>query len=232
MARISENDAEHYQSGTDWFTLKNDHDIATIQFMYDDSVDEVDVFVCHTVKVGDKDRYVDCLRTYDQPVELCPLCAAGLKASPVRMIVMFQHDDQKIKIWERGKTFMTTLQGLFNRYRPLSEYVFEIERFGKAGDTNTKYQVYPMDRAEPYDLSQVEYPELLGSLILTKTAEEMEHYLDTGRFPSDEPEQRRTPQINRRTPANNTAAQAPAGSRRAAPQQSQNPSPRRRPEVF
>ena len=207
MARVSYEDSEKYfsGSGSDWFQLKNDGDVARVQFMLN-SIDDIPIFSTHKVKVGDKERYVDCIRNPQDPIDACPFCAAGLPAKAVRFIVMFQHDDNKVKIWERGRQFISKLQGLINRYNPLEEKVFEIERHGKAGDTSTKYEIYPLDGVEPINLDEVEMPELEGSLILQKTFEEMEEYLDTGSFPSDDSSQD--------APVRRRGAEAPA--RRAA----------------
>lgn len=228
MARIHVDEADKYQNelNGEWFQLKNNGDIARVQFMYE-TYDEVDAFACHKVMVGDKERYVDCLRAYDEPIDNCPFCAAGLQVKPVRFVIMFQHDDQKVKIWERGKQFMTKLQGLFNRYQPLSDYVFEIERFGAAGDKKTKYEVFVMDRAEPFDLTEIEKPELLGGLILDKSFEDMVEYLETGAFP--EVDENVQAQPAQRTPARNTNTPSRAGVQRrgaattsAQPTQPQN----------
>lgn len=225
MARVSYEDSEKYfsGSGSDWFQLKNDGDVARVQFMLN-NIDDIPIFSTHKVKVGDKERYVDCLRHPQDPIDACPFCAAGLPAKAVRFIVMFQHDDNKVKIWERGKQFISKLQGLINRYNPLEDYVFEIERHGKAGSTDTKYEIYPLDAVEPVNLDEVEMPELEGSLILQKTFEEMEEYLDTGSFPSEgeeapirrrgsEAPARRATAPARRTPASETGV-----SRRGAKQ--------------
>lgn len=228
MPRINPNDTDHYQSelNGEWFQLKNDQDVARVQFMFD-NYEDIDVFACHKVKVGDKERYVDCLRTYDQPIDMCPFCAAGLPAKPVRFVVMFDHGDNKVKIWERGKQFITKIQALMNRYSPLSEYVFEIERHGVAGSTDTKYEVFAMDRVDPYDLTEVERPEFLGGLILQKTEMEMNYYLERGTFPADNSTSPAAPpQINRRVPANQAPAQ---GSRRGGPPAQQTSSRRSAP---
>ena len=224
MPRISVNDSENYQSSLngEWFSLKNDKDVARVQFMMD-NLDDLDVFACHKVKIGDKERYVDCLRTYDEPIDKCPFCAAGIPVKPVRFVIMYQHDDSKVKIWERGKNFIAKLQSLCNRYQPLSEYVFEIERNGKAGDMATRYEIFPMDRVDPVDLTEIEKPELLGGLILEKNAEEMDVYLDTGNFPATEDTAPAEPQPTRRGApvARRTEEPAPAPrdgvSRRGAP---------------
>ena len=207
MARVSFEDSEKYYSGSgsDWFQLKNDGDVARVQFMLN-SIDDIPIFSTHRVKIGDKERYVDCLRNPHDPIDTCPFCAAGMPAKAVRFIIMFQHDDNKVKIWERGRQFISKLQGLINRYNPLEEKVFEVERHGKAGDTGTKYEIYPLDGVDPVNMDDIEMPELEGSLILQKTFEEMEEFLDTGKFPSDSDD----------APARRRGAEAPA-RRTAAP---------------
>ena len=232
MPRISVNDSENYQSSLngEWFSLKNDKDVARVQFMMD-NLDDLDVFACHKVKIGDKERYVDCLRAYDEPIDKCPFCAAGIPVKPVRFVLMYQHDDSKVKIWERGKNFIAKLQSLCNRYQPLSEYVFEIERNGKAGDMATRYEIFPMDRVDPVDLTEVEKPELLGGLILEKNAEEMDIYLDTGNFPAtddsaptEQPARRSAPS-SRRTTEETAPASRGGVSRRGAPASNETESP-------
>ena len=238
MARVSYEDSEKYfsGSGSDWFQLKNDGDVARVQFMLN-SIDDIPIFSTHRVKIGDKERYVDCLRNPHDPIDACPFCAAGMPAKAVRFIIMFQHDDNKVKIWERGRQFISKLQGLINRYNPLEEKVFEIERHGKAGDTSTKYEIYPLDGVDPANMDEIEVPELEGTLILQKTFEEMEEFLDTGSFPSDNDDApvrrrgadapaRRTAAPARRTPASD--AETPR--RRSAQEETQDeePAPRSR----
>ena len=112
MGRISYDEQDKYESSGngEWFSLKNDGDIARVQFMAD-SPDDLEIFACHRVKIGEKERYVDCLRSYNDPIDVCPLCAAGVPVKPVRFVVMYQHDDGKVKIWERGKQFIGKLRG-------------------------------------------------------------------------------------------------------------------------
>lgn len=241
MARVSYEDSEKYfsGSGSDWFQLKNDGDVARVQFMLN-SIEDIPIFSTHKVKVGDKERYVDCIRNPQDPIDACPFCAAGLPAKAVRFIVMFQHEDGKVKIWERGRQFISKLQGLINRYNPLEEKVFEIERHGKAGDTNTKYEIYPLDGVDAVNLDEIEMPELEGSLILQKNFEEMEYYLDNGNFPSDgndqdAPIRRRggdAPARRASAPARRTPASEAGVTRRSAPSQEatqdEAPAPRSR----
>ena len=232
MARIDFDDVTKYEStgNGEWFQLKNDGDIARVQFMAD-TVNDLEIYACHTVKLDDKDRYVDCLRLAHEPIDKCPLCAAGYSVKPVRFVVMYQMDDKKVKIWERGKTFIAKLQGLFNRYVPLSKYVFEIERSGKPGDKTTKYDIFPMDRVEPEDLSTLDAPNILGGIILDKSAVEMDTFLATGKFPDNDAQQRDTPVDrarnnslgDRRVPAQGDQPQETSrSSRSSAPQQEPN----------
>lgn len=238
MARVSYEDSEKYfsGSGSDWFQLKNDGDVARVQFMLN-SIDDIPIFSTHRVKVGDKERYVDCLRSPHDPIDACPFCAEGMPAKAVRFIIMYQHDDKKVKIWERGRQFISKIQGLINRYNPLEEKVFEIERHGKAGDTSTKYEIYPLDGVDPVNMDDIEVPDLEGTLILQKTFEEMEAFLDTGSFPSDsddapvrrrgaEAPARRTAPATRRTPASEDVA--PRRRPAAEPEQDDEPAPRSR----
>lgn len=200
MAKIKNDEAERFvPSNTgEWFTLKNDGDVARVQFLFADC-SELDVFSAHRIKLGDKDRYVDCLR-HDpaDSLDVCPLCDSGNPLKIARFVVMYDLNDKKIKIWERGKQFIQKLEGLANRYYPLSGTVFEIERHGKAGDTQTKYEIYPCPDIPAVDISDIEKPDLLGTVVLSKTAEEMEYFLNTGSFPTDTqnestPRQRRAP---------------------------------------
>lgn len=234
MARITSEQADKYYSGgsSEWFQLKNDGDVARVQFMFD-SIEDIPTFSTHRIKLGDKERQVDCLRMPGDPMEKCPLCEAGIPAKAARFVVMYQLDDNKVKIWERGRQFISKLQGLINRYSPLSAHVFEIERHGRAGDQSTKYEIYPVDSVAPEDISQMEQPELEGSLVLKKTVAEMEEYLETGEFPSTqdaEPVRRRAQgnQSSGYTPRRQTPASAPATGRATRTQPTAEPvAPRR-----
>lgn len=186
MGRINPNEMERYESNnsSEWLRLQNDGDIARVQFLYK-TYNDLDTFACHRVKVGDKERYVDCKRDYDSPIDDCPFCSDGIPVKPVMMLSMYDHADGKVKIWERGKTFRKKIEALFNRYPNLSTMVFEIERRGAKGDKKTQYEIFPMPEVKPVDVSEIERPEFIGSFILDKSVDEMQYYIDHGVFPEE-----------------------------------------------
>lgn len=216
MARISYDEAEkHFSTSmSEWFQLRNDGDVARVQFLLN-SIEDIPIFSTHKVKIGDKERYVDCLRNPSDPIDACPFCASGMPAKAVRFIVMLDHADNKVKIWERGKQFISKLQGLMNRYNPLSQHVFEIERHGKPRDTSTKYEVYHMDNVDIIDTSDIEMPNFEGGLILEKSFEEMEYYLDNNSFPDTEDNSSPEPaRVSRRVPASENSDASVSRARR------------------
>lgn len=225
MARFNANEIDNYgTSGSgSFFTLKNDKDVARVRILYD-SAEDIEGYSVHRVQVGDKERYVNCLREYNEPLEKCPFCAAKKNVQAKLFVPLFNEDKGEFQFWERGKTFYSQLSGLCGRYKNIVSRTFDIERNGKPKDTKTTYQFYPVDDPDGTtvqdildDLHYEEMPTPLGSIILEKTAEEMQEYLDTGAFPSEgeAPVRRRSSARNeessedvpvrrgRRTPANN-----------------------------
>jgi hypothetical protein len=55
-----------------------------------------------------------------------------------------------------------------------------------------------MPDVEPIDVSNVERPEFLGTVIMDKTPEEMQTYIDTGSFPEREKEESSTSESTER----------------------------------
>ena len=193
MPEISLNDLENYNTPGDfeYLTLKDDGDIAKVRF-YIESMDDLRFNVVHqVVDKNGKRRYVNCLRTYDQPLEDCPLCADSLKNKDHKFIVklflpVLDLDDNKVKIFERGKSFKNEIEGYIRRNAPLVNYPCEIERNGAKGSTDTTYKVYPLaqEKDETMIKDLPERPQLLGSYILEMDVEQMKHFLETGILPS------------------------------------------------
>ena len=201
MGVFSFDEADNYgqsNSGS-FFQLKDDKDTAKVRFLYN-TIDDVQGNVVHQVEIGDKKRYVNCLRSYNEPLDKCPLCQAQYKQIPKLFIRLYNEDAKEVQIWERGKTYFQKMASLAARYNPLCNTVVEIERNGKKGDQKTEYIFYPLDTTE-FNLDDVEIPEVLGTLILDKTADEMNDFLQLGDFVDEGTVQRpSTPEVTRRTP--------------------------------
>lgn len=228
MAKFTADQADNYggQGSGAFFGLKDDKDTAVVRFMYN-SMEDVEGYSVHEVEVGGKKRYVNCPRSYNDPMDMCPLCAAKYKVIAKIFVPLFDVDANEIKVWDRGKTFLSKLSSLCARYNPLVATPFEIERNGKKGDTNTTYETFALEKDETTFEDLPEIPELLGTLILDKSAEDMEYFLDNGDFPKDDDEKEAAPARNpekdkragatktsaaptRRTPSARAAATSPA----------------------
>lgn len=183
MGKIKINEAENYKSGSSagFFNLKDDHDTAVVRFMYND-IDDVDIDVVHEIEVDGKSRNVNCLRSYDDPIDDCPLCKAGYRQKLKMFVPVFNVDAGEVQMWQRGKTFATQLSGLCNRYKPLVGTLIEIERQGKKGDQQTRYQMYPQksDNTTLEDLPEVPSP--VGTIIMDKSYDELSYFVENGAF--------------------------------------------------
>lgn len=212
MARFNAAEVENYggQGGGGYFSLRNDKDTARVRFMYND-INDVVGYAVHQVEIDGKKRYVNCLREYNQPMSDCPLCAAKNFQLAKLFIPLYDVDEQKVKIWDRGKKFFSKISSLCARYSNPSvvAHVFEIERNGKPGDQTTSYEIYSVDSDDTRMEDLPEVPELIGGLILDKSVDDMNYYLEAGEFPpedGDEPVRRRESaggEIRRRTPSRN-----------------------------
>ncbi len=218
MARFNANDVDKYggQGGAGYFSLKNDKDVARVRFMYD-SIDDVEGYAVHQVEVGDKKRYVNCLRSYNDPIDNCPFCREKKFQSAKLFIPVYNVDEDRVQIWERGKKFFSKISSICARYPHLVSHTFEIERNGKPGSTQTTYEIYETGQDDTTLEDLPEVPNIVGGIVLDKSAEDMEYYIQEGQFPptdeDDMPIRRRSTndevpfdedrRSTRRTPANN-----------------------------
>lgn len=201
MARFSYEDADNYggNGGHGFFSLQNDKDVASVRFLYD-GMSDVQGYAVHEVELDGKKRYVNCLREYNQPLDVCPFCKAKRSQLVKLFIPVYDIQSDTVKIWERGKKFFGQISGICSRYaqnEPLCSHVFEIERSGKKGDTSTTYNIFEVDRDNTTLEDLPEVPEIIGGLVLDKSADDMEYYLDHNEFPKSGDSFRRT---NERTP--------------------------------
>ncbi len=184
MSRVNVEELEQIEgSNVDWFQLRNDGDSARVQFILD-KYEDIQVFMAHKVKPdGYKyDTKVDCLRGYNDPLDKCPLCEAGIKTSAVKFIGLYDLTDKKVKLWERGSRFIKSLKTYCDRYKPLRNYVFDIQRNGAAGSRDTTYSIFPIPDAKGDDISTLSY-DALGIGVREWTAEEMKEFLKTNKAP-------------------------------------------------
>lgn len=172
---------DKYASSGGYFSLSDDGDTATVRFMYN-GIDDIDGYAVHKVNVEGRDRYVNCLRSYSDPLEACPLCEARHRIQAKFFIPLYMEDSGEIKIWERGQNFYSKLTELCSAHVPLVSHPIEIERNGAKGDINTTYETYvqPSDGTLLEDLPEIPNP--IGTIVLDKNYDELLTYVQTGSF--------------------------------------------------
>lgn len=187
MGRFRADEVDNYggNGGAGYFSLKNDKDVARVRFMYN-SIEDVTGYAVHEVKINDKKRYVNCLRNYDEPISKCPFCEAKMYQTAKMFIPLYNVDEERQQVWERGKKFFSKVSSICARYASkdnLCSHIFEIERNGKKGETTTTYEIYEVEKDDTTleDLPEVQDP--IGSIILDKSADDMNYYLQEGQFP-------------------------------------------------
>ena len=204
---ISQADSIGGQGGGGFFRLKNDLDTAKVRILYN-GADSVHPQSVHECEVDGKKRWVDCLRGYGDPVDACPFCKAGRYVNIKYFIPLFNIDANTTQIWERGKDFGSKLSSICSRYPDTYSHVFTIERHGKAGYQQTSYEIYEEEKTEGVSLNDFDVQNPVGTVVMVKTAEEMNAYLNSGSFPSNgntrEANEGGGQQYQRRTPAGNS----------------------------
>ena len=186
MARFNTETADKYggQGGAGYFSLKNDKDVARVRFMYN-SVEDVEGYAVHQVEIDGKKRWVNCLREYNQPKDVCPFCREGMFTSAKLFVPIYNIDQDKVQIWERGKKFISKISSICARYPNVVSHVFEIERNGAKGDTSTTYEIYEVDKDDTTMEDLPEHPDVIGTAVLDKSADDMEFFLDNEYFPPE-----------------------------------------------
>ena len=196
MARLTGSNIENYSagnsgSGGSYFSLKDDKDTARVRFLYN-GAEDIEGFTVHRVKVGERERYVNCLVDEGGSLADCPFCQAKLQKFAKMFIPLYNEDTDQLQTWERGQKFYGTISGLCARYPNIVSRTFDIERNGKKGEQTTTYSVYPVGDADGTtvqdildDLGVDELPNPLGTIILNKSADDMEYYLEHEDFPNN-----------------------------------------------
>ena len=192
MGRFGVNEADNYGGNgqSSFFSLSNDGEVARIRIMYN-GIDDVSGYAVHEISVTGNDgnerrRVVNCLRSYNEPKSACPFCNSGRVQKAKLYVPIYDIDADEVKLWERGKTFFPKISSLCARYSssntPLVSHIFEVERHGKKGDTSTVYEFYETgsDETKLEDLPEI--PEVIGTIIMDKSAEDMEYFIENGSF--------------------------------------------------
>lgn len=148
-----------------FFALKNDGDEALVRFMHDSTAD-FDIVTTHRVMIDGRTRAVNCIREAREPIDACPLCAAGKPLQQrfyIHLIEYTKNEQGQVvatpKVWERSTAYIGTLKGYIDEYGPLSNVLFKVRRQGAAGSMDTTYNItfanpnvyrndlYPCDRS-------------------------------------------------------------------------------------
>jgi hypothetical protein len=171
---------EKYKStgNNEFFTLADDGDTAIVRFLYS-TPEELDWFVVHEVEIGGKKRWVQCSEEAD-----CPCCMKVGKPSLKLFIQQIQKGkEDTVQTWERGQKFVPQIMELFEKHGDLTQHIFEIERKGKKGDSNTKYNIHHIGQSPVNGDDLLDRQEFLGpdAFILQKNHEEMKAIL-SGNF--------------------------------------------------
>lgn len=180
----------------EFFTLRNDGDQAIVRFMYEDT-STFEIFTVHDANVGGKRRKINCIRDPREPITTCPMCASGKTVSNrffIKMIEYRTNEQNQIipcpVVWERSLSYATKLKGMLDEYGPLSDCLFKIKRNGAAGSMDTSYEIF---FCSPKVYPNEMYPKVddafkdvtfLNTLIIDKSREDLEVFINTGSFPS------------------------------------------------
>ena len=185
MARFGLDRAEQFggQGGAGFFRLKG-RNTAHIRFLYDD-VSEVEGYAVHEIDLGGKKRYVDCLRGEHDSVDKCPLCREGNWTQVKYFVPVYDEDMDMVLTWDKGKSFGKRLEKLFAKYateKPLCSTCFTVTR--EINEEGFPYYTIKPDYNDGSVLEELpEYTcNVYGNLVLQKTAEEIEEYLEYGDF--------------------------------------------------
>lgn len=183
MGRIGLDNSGKFSSGqTDYFQLVDDGDTAVVTFLYDDpDGNDMDFYVVHPVEIDGRRKYIGCNAVdgdTDNP-DNCPLCQEKFKRQERLFLQLYNHDTQKVEVWERGQSFVAKIIRMIKKFEFLVEQDFEIERIGKKGDQRTTYEITPVN--EVLDRQLDEFPdrvEIEGNLILKLTDDELWDVVD------------------------------------------------------
>lgn len=145
------------------------------------STKTIEVVDVHSIMVDDKHKFVKCLG------ENCPLCKEKIAVTPKAYVHIWDFKDNAEKVWVRPVSVIKSIETLETAYGDLSKFVVTIVR----DDSKGKYPTYSI-------LSRIDSPnyasqpaEMIDNKVayrfhLTRSAEEIEQYMNTGIMPAHE----------------------------------------------
>lgn len=182
-----------------FFSLKNDGEKAFVRFILDDPDKDLECLSTHEVYIGGKARKVNCLReSINDPLEKCPLCqlTSGIKNRAYLRMIQYVNDgngnyNALPKVWERSVSFITKQIVPFFEFYPnsISSAVFQITRQGKAGSTDTTYNIMALPNMTPE--KQAKLPlnkdlfknyKALGTIVIDKNYDDMVKAIKDGEY--------------------------------------------------
>jgi len=186
-----------------FFKLKADGEDALVRINVS-SLDELQFATVHQLSAATKWMKVSCLNEVGSYSDNCPLCkkvaegdtsiGKAAKKVYVQMLVAYkdaatgQYSTAVPVIWERPAGFSKEIATLLKNYGNLKEKVFKVTRNGAQGDMKTTYSiayipVYDKPEAVSTDFSAFTNFKINKHSYWEKTAEEIETFLATGKFP-------------------------------------------------
>lgn len=186
MPRINIDDTNKYESEGIYLKLVDDGDYETVTILAD-KVEDIPIYAVHRIEVGGRFLKVSCLREADEGIEVCPLCASGKHPASIS-VELILHTALGVKVFERGKKFISKLQHWAKRHPLLCKPVFEISRIGKAGDMQTTYEFEVVDdngkiRSWKELADEEEVQKVLERAVREWSEGDMEQFLATGKDP-------------------------------------------------
>lgn len=192
------NNSGEYKVG--FFNI-NDGQEAIVRFAIN-SVDDFEIYTVHPITMGQSsypNRRISCLRTNPKtdPINYCPLCAKGEKVQQRMYIKMIQYVNEngqivpKAVVWDRpAYSYAPQIKSYLDNYGPLTNIVCKIVRHGSG--LETKYDIIPNlnpqmfnEQLYPKAFSDFENFNILGSMIMDKSFDDINQFIMTGQFPQN-----------------------------------------------
>jgi hypothetical protein len=197
MGRMTYEEAKQYENNSGLFILPDDGNKATIKVLIE-SMKDIYSYMIHYVKHNGQNKKIECRRSnLGESIEKCPLCEAGNRVAIRYFLPIWDFTEDMFKYWERGPKFKNKLITLCQNYYPVYDEVFQIERIGVAGDQNTNYEFENItdrflkdnpDEDINFTLEDLDVPDVFdetANIVLVKSNEEIEYYLQHGKFEDD-----------------------------------------------